>query len=98
MKTLLTVLASVIATLALTSFLAKTTITSGFADDVLRTEVGQVVYRWLWKSLGIVGGEDGELLLIGVVFCLMLIPSALLCFFLIGCLKKAMASQNTLDE
>lgn len=98
MKTLLTALANLIATFALTSFLAKTTITSGFADDVLRTEAGQAVYRWLWECLGIVGGEDGELLLIAVVFCLMLIPSTLLCFFLIGCLKKAMASQNTLDE
>ena len=98
MKKFLTVLASVIATFTLTSLLAKTTITSGFADDVLRTEVGQVVYRWLWKSLGIIGGEDGELLLIGVVFCLMLIPSALLCFFLMGWLRKAMAKQNALDE
>jgi hypothetical protein len=88
MKKLLVTLVQFAFTMALTSILTKKLITSGLADDVLRTEIGLSVYGWIWNTLGIVGGEDGELLLIVIVFCSMLVLSSGVCWFLSRCLAK----------
>ncbi len=63
-------------TAVLASVLTRWIITSGLADAVLDTEIGGRIYRRMIQSLGIIGGESAEDLLIIVVLGVTLVLSS----------------------
>ncbi|KEZ74207.1 MULTISPECIES: hypothetical protein [Pseudomonas] len=70
--------------LVLAALLTKWVVASGFIGWLLRTETGLDMYASTVSALGIIGGEDGEFMLLALMVFVMLVPSA----FLVGAAAK----------
>ncbi|PBP41424.1 hypothetical protein CCL11_17505 [Pseudomonas syringae] len=70
--------------LVLAALLTKWVVALGFIGWLLRTETGLDMYASATNTLGIIGGEDGEFMLLALTVFVMLVPSA----FLVGVAAK----------
>lgn len=70
--------------LALSVLLTKWLVAWGLLGWLLQTEAGLDLYVSATNTLGIIGGEDGEFMLLALMVFVMLVPSA----FLVGTAAK----------
>ncbi|WP_032698383.1 hypothetical protein [Pseudomonas syringae] len=70
--------------LVLAALLTKWVVALGFIGWLLGTETGLDMYASAVSALGIIGGEDGEFMLLALMVFVMLVPSA----FLVGAAAK----------
>ncbi|WP_065350022.1 hypothetical protein [Pseudomonas cerasi] len=64
--------------LLLATLLTKWVVALGFIGWLLGTETGLDMYASAVSALGIIGGEDGEFLILALMVFVMLVPSAFL--------------------
>ncbi|MDF7792996.1 hypothetical protein [Pseudomonas syringae] len=70
--------------LVLSILLTKWLVVLGLLAWLLQTEAGLDLYVSATNTLGIIGGEDGEFMLLALMVFVMLVPSA----FLVGAAAK----------
>ncbi|MDY2562507.1 hypothetical protein [Pseudomonas syringae] len=88
MKRLLKYLAISITAILSAFFVARTAIASGLVKSVLETAAGREINLTLRQFFGVVGAEEGETLIISVVFITSLILVIILLRLLSTLIKK----------
>ncbi len=84
MKKIVKLIVMGVLVLVLAALLTKWVVALGFIGWLLGTEAGLDLYVSATNTLGIIGGEDGEFMLLALMVFVMLVPSA----FLVGAAAK----------
>lgn len=95
MKMALAVIGKVLTTLILASLLTRGIFTSGFIGLIFFSDPGLEAYRFLCNALNIVGGEDGEVLIIVIVLSVMLPVSGVICWALPGWINRTLKTHRS---